>query len=130
MAEDGVLVNQICGKCGNQTGSFSVKKENMMLSSIQLLWCRDCKQETPEIRETAGRRESVDEEQRSYPSSLDEWYASQAGAGAMNSGAVNLIGGSHDTRGVILTNMIVAIGLAEAIGIYALVAAAVLIFGN
>lgn len=130
MAEDGVLINQLCGECGNQTGSFSVKKENMMLSSIQLLWCPDCKQETPEIRETAGRKESVDEEQKSYPSSLDEWYASQPGIGAMDSGALNVIGGSSDTRGVIVTNMILAIGLAEAVGVYALVVAAVLIFGS
>ena len=130
MAEDGVLINQICGECGNQIGSFSVKKENMMLSSTQLLWCADCKQETPEIRETAGRRESVDEEQKSYPSSLAEWYASQSGIGSMDSGSVNVIGGSSDTRAGILTNMILAIGLAEAIGMYALVVAAVLIFGR
>jgi len=129
MAKDGVLINQICGACGNQTGSFSVKKENMMLSSIQLLWCPDCQEETPEIRETAGRRESIGEEQRSYPSSLAEWYASQPGIGILDSGAMNVIGRNPDARGGILTNMILAIACAEAIAIYALVVAVVLIFG-
>ena len=130
MAADGVLVNQICGACGNQTGSFSVKKENMMLSSIQLLWCPNCQQETPEIRETDGRRESIDEEQRSYPSSLDEWYASQFAAGTLGSRTVSVNRGNTDAKGVIVTNMILAIGVAEAIAVYAFVVAAVLIFGS
>jgi F-type H+-transporting ATPase subunit c len=50
------------------------------------------------------------------------------GIGILGSGAMNAIGRNPDARGAILTNMILAIAFAEAIAIYALVVAVVLIF--
>ena len=70
MAEDGVLINQICGKCGNQTGSFSVKKENMMLSTQDELWCNNCGQDVLTKRDVVGRVDSINAEVESYPTSV------------------------------------------------------------
>lgn len=50
------------------------------------------------------------------------------GIGILGAGAMNAIGRNPDARGAILTNMILAIAFAEAIAIYALVVAVVLIF--
>ena len=50
------------------------------------------------------------------------------GIGILGMGAMNAIGRNPVARGAILTNMILAIAFAEAIAIYALVVAIVLIF--
>lgn len=48
------------------------------------------------------------------------------GIGILGAGAMNAIGRNPEARGAIQTNMILAIAFAEAIGIYALVAAIML----
>ena len=50
------------------------------------------------------------------------------GIGVLGAAAINAIGRNPEARGAILTNMILAIAFAEAIAIYALVVAVVLIF--
>ena len=50
------------------------------------------------------------------------------GIGILGAAAMNAIGRNPEARGAILTNMILAIAFAEAIAIYALVVAVVLIF--
>ena len=74
MADDGIKVLQLCGVCRNELGNFSVKKENMMLSSSsEMAWCPECNSSVYEIREVVGRVESIDNEQNSYPRSLESW---------------------------------------------------------
>ncbi len=50
------------------------------------------------------------------------------GIGVLGAAAMNAIGRNPEARGAILTNMILAIAFAEAIAIYALVVAFLLIF--
>ncbi len=50
------------------------------------------------------------------------------GIGILGMGAMNALGRNPEARGPIMTNMILAIAMAEAIAIYALVVAVVLIF--
>ena len=50
------------------------------------------------------------------------------GIGILGAGALNAIGRNPEARGPILTNMILAIAFAEAIAIYALVVAVIIIF--
>ena len=60
-------VVQRCGVCNEEVGTFSVKQENMMLSSRAKVWCPRCQDNTPERRELAGRRESIQREVDSLP---------------------------------------------------------------
>ena len=48
------------------------------------------------------------------------------GIGILGAGALNAIGRNPEARGPILTNMILAIAFAEALGIYALIVAIIL----
>jgi len=50
------------------------------------------------------------------------------GIGILGSGAVQAVARNPEARGVIFTNMLFAIALAEAVAIYALVIAIILIF--
>ncbi len=50
------------------------------------------------------------------------------GIGILAAGAMNALGRNPEARGAIMTNMILAIAFAEAVAIYALVVAVVLIF--
>ncbi len=50
------------------------------------------------------------------------------GIGILGAAAMNAIGRNPEARGPILTNMILAIAFAEALGIYALVVAVILVF--
>ena len=50
------------------------------------------------------------------------------GIGLLGAAAMNAIGRNPEARGAILTNMILAIAFAEALGIYALIVAILLIF--
>ena len=50
------------------------------------------------------------------------------GIGILGAAAMNAIGRNPEARGAILTNMILAIAFAEAIAIYALVVAVIIIF--
>ena len=48
------------------------------------------------------------------------------GIGILGAGAMNALGRNPEARGAILTNMILAIAFAEAVGIYALIVAILL----
>ena len=50
------------------------------------------------------------------------------GIGLLGAAAMNAIGRNPEARGAILTNMLLAIAFAEALGIYALIVAILLIF--
>ena len=50
------------------------------------------------------------------------------GIGILGSGAMNAIGRNPDAAGAITTNMILAIAFAEALGIYSLIVAVILLF--
>ncbi|MDP3062063.1 MAG: ATP synthase F0 subunit C [Chloroflexota bacterium] len=50
------------------------------------------------------------------------------GIGMLGAAAMNAIGRNPEARGAILTNMILAIAFAEALGIYALIVAILLVF--
>ena len=50
------------------------------------------------------------------------------GIGILGAGALNAIGRNPEAKGPILTNMILAIAFAEALGIYALIVAVILAF--
>ena len=50
------------------------------------------------------------------------------GIGVLGAAAMNAIGRNPEARGAILTNMILAIAFAEALGIYALITAVILLF--
>ena len=48
------------------------------------------------------------------------------GIGILGMGAMNALGRNPEARGPIMTNMLIAIAMAEAIGIYALIVAIIL----
>ena len=68
MPENDLTIVQTCGECGSELGTFTVKKDNMMLMSKELVWCPDCEGERPEVRDLAGRRSAIQNEQQSYAS--------------------------------------------------------------
>ena len=67
---DEVTLLRLCGRCGSDLETFSVRKENMMLCSQELVWCPHCNANTPELRDIAGRRESIQQEVTSYPKNV------------------------------------------------------------
>ena len=70
MPADEVTVAQLCGKCHCQVGTFNIKKDNLMLTSSEEIWCPRCGETTPEVRDIAGRLESITREQESYPKAV------------------------------------------------------------
>ena len=67
MPGDEVTVSQLCGKCDRQISTFTIKKDNLMLTSKEQIWCPRCGENTPEIRDISGRMETIKREQGSYP---------------------------------------------------------------
>ena len=70
MPGDELTVVQKCGVCGSELGTFTVKKDNMMLMSKETIWCSVCNADQPEVRDLAGRSSAIQEEQGSYASNL------------------------------------------------------------
>ena len=70
MPGDEVTVAQLCGKCKAPIKTFDVKKDNMMLTTKDTIWCPHCGEETPEIRDVAGREEAIQCEIASYPKAV------------------------------------------------------------
>ncbi len=66
MAEGDMVVQQSCGDCGSELGTFEVKKDNMMLMTTEKIWCPTCQTDTQEVRDLAGRSSSIEQEQASY----------------------------------------------------------------
>ncbi len=67
MPGDELTVAQLCGECKAQVGTFTVKKDNLFLASKEKIWCPHCGKETPEVRDLAGRLETIRQEVDSYP---------------------------------------------------------------
>jgi len=63
-------VIQICSVCRSDLGTFSEKKENLMLSAVDYIWCENCRVTVPAFRDIAKREASVAKEVESYPRSL------------------------------------------------------------
>ena len=62
-----VAVRRSCRVCGSEIETVTVKKDNMRLFSDELVWCETCQSERPEVRDIAGRQDSIHREQASYP---------------------------------------------------------------
>ena len=62
-----VIVVSSCGECGTEIETMTVKKDNMMLSTKELAWCPKCQADRPQVLDVAGRLESIEKEQQSYP---------------------------------------------------------------
>ena len=67
MPGDEVTVAQLCGKCHVQLSTFKIKKDNLMLTTEDEIWCPHCNENTPEVRDVAGRLEAIRRETASYP---------------------------------------------------------------
>ena len=63
-----VTILSRCSHCREVTGETTVKKDNMRLMASELVWCESCGEETPEVREVAGRLSALETERASYPS--------------------------------------------------------------
>ena len=70
MPAEELTVIQKCGVCATELGTFTVKKDNMMLMSNETIWCSVCNADQPEVRDLAGRSSAIQEEQGSYASNL------------------------------------------------------------
>ena len=70
MPNDEVTLVKICGKCRFRIETFNVKKDNMMMFSKEKVWCPRCQSDQPEVRDVAGRQESIDQEVVSYPKAV------------------------------------------------------------
>ena len=67
MAREMVEVAQKCKMCGTEIGTFSVKKENLILASRNRVWCPKCEANVLEVRDIVGRLDSIQREAESYP---------------------------------------------------------------
>jgi len=65
-----VNITSSCGECGTEIETVSVKKDNMMLFTKELAFCSKCQMNRPQVRDVAGRLESIGKEQESYPRSM------------------------------------------------------------
>ncbi|MCH7737337.1 MAG: hypothetical protein IH872_08035 [Chloroflexi bacterium] len=65
-----VIIVSSCGECGTEIETFTVKKDNMMLSTKELAWCSKCQADRPQVRDVAGRLEAIENEQQSYPKAV------------------------------------------------------------
>ncbi len=65
-----VIVVSSCGECGTEIETMTVKKDNMMLFTSELAFCSKCQTKRPQVRDVAGRLESIEQEQQSYPQSV------------------------------------------------------------
>ena len=62
-----VEVISSCGECGTVIETITVKKDNMMLFTSELAYCSKCQADRPQVRDVAGRLDSIEKEQQSYP---------------------------------------------------------------
>ena len=70
MPADEMTVLQMCGECGVEVGTFTVKKDNMMLMSDDTVWCPECEADRPEVRELSGRLQAIEDERKTYADNL------------------------------------------------------------
>lgn len=69
MPIDSVAVVRLCGGCRAEIETLTVKKDNMRLFVDAEVWCEVCQCQQPEVRDIAGRLETIRSEQQSYPES-------------------------------------------------------------
>ena len=69
MPIDSVAVVRLCGGCRAEIETLTVKKDNMRLVVAEQVWCEVCQSQQPEVRDIAGRLETIRSEQQSYPES-------------------------------------------------------------
>ena len=62
-----ITVTQVCPVCDSELGTFSEKKENLMLATRDEIWCEGCQATVPAVRDISGRRASIEREIESYP---------------------------------------------------------------
>jgi hypothetical protein len=67
MPIDQVKIVSMCGYCFSEIETFTVKKDNLRLISDKVIWCEKCQARRPEVRDIAGRRAAILQEQESYP---------------------------------------------------------------
>ncbi|MDE2779162.1 MAG: hypothetical protein OXI91_05730 [Chloroflexota bacterium] len=67
MPIDQVSILRMCGACRHEIETITVKKDNMRLFVDEKVWCELCQSEQPEVRDVAGRLETIRTEQRHYP---------------------------------------------------------------
>ena len=72
MPGDAIAVIQVCKVCASEVGTFSEKKENLMLATVDHVWCEACKAVMPAARDIAGRGTSIAREVESYPRLLPD----------------------------------------------------------
>ena len=82
MADDMITVVQRCTVCSSELGTFSEKKENLMLSVEDHLWCARCQATLPAFRDIAGREGSIEREVGSYPRSIPSSVQEEEAEGA------------------------------------------------
>ena len=56
-----------CAECGTEIATMTIKKDNMMLTTNEQAWCSNCQADRPQVLDVAGRLESIEKEQQSYP---------------------------------------------------------------
>ena len=66
MAVDEITLVRLCGRCRAELGTITVRKENMMLCAAEPVWCPRCNAYRPELREVAGRLDSIRKEMGTY----------------------------------------------------------------
>ena len=67
MPIDQVSIVRMCGGCRHELEVITVKKDNMRLFVDEKVWCDGCQSEQPEVRDIAGRLETIRTEQDNYP---------------------------------------------------------------
>ena len=67
MPIDQVAIVRMCGGCRDEIETITVKKDNMRLFVDDKVWCEGCQSEQPEVRDIAGRLETIQTEQQNYP---------------------------------------------------------------
>ena len=65
-----ITVVQLCGVCNSEVGTFSEKQENLMLSTVDYIWCEKCQAVMSAVRDIEGREAAAVKEVESYPTSL------------------------------------------------------------
>ena len=70
MPKNEVDIVSSCGDCGTEIETVSVKKDNMMLFTKELAWCPKCQADRLEVRDVAGRLDSIEKERKSYPKTM------------------------------------------------------------
>ena len=62
-----ITVTLLCPTCDAEVGALSEKKENMMLSLRDEMWCEPCQANVMAVRDISGRQASIEREIESYP---------------------------------------------------------------